>query len=463
MSNNFDCTIIGSGPGGYVAAIRAAQHNLKVALIESSNVGGTCLNRGCIPSKALITSADILRKVNKASNYGVNIENFSFDYAKMLKRKNDIVSTLRRGVEGLIKSNKITFLSGYGKLVSTNEIKIIGQDEGIMESKSIILATGTEPLPFPNVPFSSRILNSTSLLDLPTLPKNLGIIGGGVIGCEFASLFHTLGVEISIIEAAPSLISQEATALSSFLTNSFKKCGISIFTNSFITKISEQEDKVIVSLKNGTDLEFEKVLISIGRAVNTQNINLEKIGVLTNDKGFVQVNERMQTTIPNIYAIGDITGQSMLAHVASHQGLVAADVIAGKHSHMDYTAIPSVIFTHPEIASVGLTPEKAKSMFPNVEVSSFPFQALGKALSLSATEGFAQIVYLKDSQKIIGAQIAGEHASSLIAEMTIAIKNELTLPCIYETIHAHPTLAEAWLESALLADGHPLHLPPKNR
>ncbi len=461
MSNNFDCTIIGSGPGGYVAAIRAAQHNLKVALIESSNIGGTCLNRGCIPSKALIASTDILRKINKAPTYGINIENLSFNYAKMLQRKNNIVSTLRRGVEGLIKSNQITFLSGHGKLISANEVKVIGQDDCILESKSIILATGTEPLPFPNTPFNSKILNSTSLLDLSILPKKLGIIGGGVIGCEFASLYHTLGVEISIIEAGSSLLPQEATELSSFLSNSFKKRGISIFTNSFITKISEQEKGVSVSLKDGTTLEFEKVLISIGRAINTQNINLEKIGVLTNDRGFVQVNEKMQTNVPNIYAIGDITGQSLLAHVASHQGLVAADVIAGKNAYMDYTAIPSVIFTHPEIASVGLSPEKAKIIFPNVQVSTFPFQALGKAVSLSETEGFAQIVYLKDSLKIIGAQIIGEHASSLIAEMTLAIKNELTLPCIYETIHAHPTLAEIWLESALLAKGFPLHLPPK--
>lgn len=461
MSHNFDCIIIGSGPGGYVAAIRAAQNNLKVALIEDSSVGGTCLNRGCIPSKALIASSDVLRKVNKASLYGIHVENISFDYTKILHRKNNIVSTLKRGVEGLIKSNQITLFSGYGKLVSTNEVKILGKDDGILEAKSIILATGTEPLPFPNVAFSSRVLNSTSLLELPVLPKSLGIIGGGVIGCEFASLLQTLGVKTSIIEAAASLLPQEALELSSFLIKSFKKSGISIFTNSFITKIDEQDNKVFISLKNGTQLEFEQVLVSIGRSVNTKNINLEKVGVLTNSQGFVQVNEQMQTNVPNIYAIGDITGLSMLAHVASHQGLVAADTIAGKQTHMDYSAIPNVIFTHPEIASVGLSPEKAKTLFPNAKVSSFPYQALGKALAISETEGFVQIVYLKDSQKIVGAQIAGEHASSLIAEMTLAIKNELTLPCIYETIHAHPTLAEAWLESAFLAEGHPLHLPPK--
>lgn len=461
MSHNFDCIIIGSGPGGYVAAIRAAQNNLKVALIEDSAVGGTCLNRGCIPSKALIASSDMLRKVNKASLYGIHVENISFDYTKILQRKNNIVSTLKRGVEGLIRSNQITFFSGYGKLVSTNEVKILGKDDNVLEAKSIILATGTEPLPFPNVPFSSKVLNSTSLLELPVLPKSLGIIGGGVIGCEFASFLQTLGVKISIIEAADSLLPQEALELSSFLKKSFQKSGISIFTNSFITKIDEHDNQVVISLNGGTQLEFEQVLVSIGRSVNTKNINLEKIGVLTNPQGFVQVNEHMQTNIPNIYAIGDITGLSMLAHVASHQGLVAADTLAGKKTHMDYSAIPSVIFTHPEIASVGLSPQKAKTLFPNAASSSFPYQALGKALAISETEGFVQIVYLKDSQKIVGAQIAGEHASSLIAEMALAIKNELTLPCIYETIHAHPTLAEAWLESAFLAEGYPLHLPPK--
>lgn len=455
----FDCVVIGGGPGGYVAAIRASQLGLKTALIESAELGGTCLNRGCIPSKALIANANLFRKLVNSDRYGISMDNLSFDYAEMNKRKDQIVQKICRGLKGLISSNKITVFKGFGKFFSPHEIKVMGDEPAFLEAKSIIIATGSEPRALPNIPFDhQRILDSTSLLELTQLPKKMVIVGAGVIGCEFASLFNAFEVDVTLIELLPSIISTEGKEISEALTKSFKRQGIKIETNAAVQTV----DGPKVHLTDGRTFEGDIVLVAVGRRLNTSTIGLEKTGVIIEKDGSIPVNNQMQTNIAHIYAIGDITAKCLLAHVASHQGTVAANNIGGLTSEMSYKAVPSVTFTYPEIGTTGYTLEKAREAGYEATVGKFPFQALGKAQAIGETEGFAQIIIDKPTGQILGAQVVGYEATTLIAEMAVAIENELTIESIHETIHAHPTLAEVWMEAALQADDRPLHLPPKS-
>lgn len=460
----FDLAVLGAGPGGYPAAIKAAQLGLSVALIESYQIGGTCLNRGCIPSKALIANAELLQEIRSADKFGISAENVSFDYAKMAQRKDNMVDQMRKNVESLIHSNGITLLRGYGKFLSKNEIKITGPDSQIIWANKTIIATGSEPRNMSAFPFDGeKILNSTSLLELKSLPKQLTIIGGGVIGCEFASLYSLLGVPITIIEILPSLLPQESPLISETLTKAFIKRGIKVYTSTKVEKIEKKDSSLLVHLNNNTTMESATVLVAVGRTPNTQNIGLENLGISTNSQGVIPVNSHMETKASGIYAIGDITSQWWLAHVATHQGLVAASHAAGKKSVMQYDAIPMVIFTDPEIASVGLSLEKAKEKGYKAISSSFPFAALGKSQASGHTEGFVQVISDSSTGQILGAQSIGYDSSTLIAEIALAITNELTLESIQATIHAHPTLPEAWLEASFVATETPLHLPIRKR
>ncbi|MBF5050558.1 Dihydrolipoyl dehydrogenase [Candidatus Clavichlamydia salmonicola] len=457
----FDCAVIGSGPGGYVAAIRAAHHNLKTVLIEDTFPGGTCLNRGCIPSKALIAGADILRKVRKAGALGIKVEGISIDYSAMNAHKNRVVSQTRAGLEGLIKQNRITLLKGRGKLISSTEIAIIGQDECNLFAKSIILATGSEPLALPGMPFGPRLISSTELLELTVLPESLIIIGGGVIGCEIASLYATLGVKVTIIEMRERLLAAASISISTNLEAAFKKENISIFTSTRIVSVKEDVSHITVTLDDGTELTSELALSAAGRRFNTEDIGLEDVGVITTPQKAIPVSATMQTNIPNIYAVGDITGQWLLAHTASHQGLIAADHIAGKPSASQGHATPVVFFTNPEIASVGYTEEEAVAAGFVAKTATFHFSALGKSRALfDDNNGFVEIVWEIGSERILGGQAIGMQASNLIGEIAVAVYNELTLPCIYDTIHPHPTLSEAWVEVCLIAAGKGVHALP---
>jgi dihydrolipoamide dehydrogenase len=457
----FDCIVIGGGPGGYVAAIRAAQRGLKTALIESLEMGGTCLNRGCIPSKALIANAEVLRKVREANKFGISVGSVSFNYQAMKERKDQVVARLRKGVEGLIASNQITSFKGFGKFISPFEVKVIGDQEAVLKGKSIIIATGSEPRPLPGIPFDHQTIHdSTSLLDITELPKKILIIGGGVVGCEFACLHHAFGVDVTIIELLPSILSTEGKAIGDTMAQIFKKQGIKIETQAALTHMEKVSQGVKAHLSDGRVFEADCALISVGRKYNTDKIGLENIGVIVEKDGSIPVNSFMQTNVPHIFAIGDITGKWALAHVASHQGMIAANNAAGVYTEMDYAAVPSVIFTSPEVATIGYTLEKAIQAGFDARIGKFPFQALGKALAAIETEGFAQIVVEKNTGQILGAQVVGYGASTLIAEMAVAIGNELTIKSISDTIHAHPTIAEAWMEAAFLADEMPLHLPP---
>jgi dihydrolipoamide dehydrogenase len=461
---SFDLAIIGSGPGGYVAAIKGAQLGLKVALIEKCHVGGTCLNVGCIPTKSLLAHAETLVKIKESKKFNIHVENISFDYAEMVATKNRVVCDLRKSLEQLILSNQVTIFRGEAKFISPKELKILGQDNLILNAQKIIIATGSDSVEIPAFPFDChRIHSSTSILCMSHLPASLIIIGGGYIGCEFASLFSDLGVKITIIEALPVLLATQEPLIANELTKIFKKRGIDIRTNSKVDHIEKRESDLTVCLANGDRIEGEIALICVGRKPHTESLDLQNAGLATNDRKALVVNDKMETSVAGIYAIGDVTGKWMLAHVASHQGLIAAANAAGQSMHMDYHAVPAVVFTNPQIATVGLTLEQAKKESPSAASFIYPFQALGKAQATLDTTGFVQIISDTKTGQIFGAHMIGHEASSLIGEMAVAIQNELTLSSIIETIHAHPTLTELWMEAALIANQTPLHFPPKKK
>lgn len=458
----FDIAVIGSGPGGYTAAIRAAQLGKTVALIEKNLLGGTCLNVGCIPSKALLSNAAVLHQVKRAADFGISTGPVSFHYDQMKARKDAVVAKIRGGLEGLLKSNKITIFRGHARFESPHELKVMGQDNLFIHAEKILIATGSIPLDVKAFPCDhKRILNSTSLLEITHAPKSLAIIGGGYIGCEFASLFAELQTRVTILEALPSILSLQGPTVSQFMTKAFKAKGIDIRTGVRVERVDNQGDHVRVQLADGTFLESELCLVSIGRKIDTEGLGLEKAGLSVNEKGILPTNDRMETEVRGIYALGDITGKWMLAHVASHQGIVAASNASGIEETMHYNAVPAVIFTSPEVATVGMTLEQAKEAGYQAISGTFPFQALGKAVAAMDTEGFSQIISDQKTGQILGAIVIGHEASNLIGEMALAIQNELTLDSVIATIHAHPTVAESWLEAALITASRPINFPPK--
>jgi dihydrolipoamide dehydrogenase len=459
----FDIAVLGGGPGGYPAAIRAAQLGKSVALIEAKELGGTCLNRGCIPSKALIAGADFVGRLKDAAAFGIQLASTKFDFGHLAHHKDRVVEKMRTGLEGLIAANKISLFRGFGKFVSPHELKIQREEEyASIVADKIIVATGSEPRTIPAFPFDyERIHDSTSLLSLTELPKKILIIGGGVIGCEFASLYAHLGVNVTILELLPRIISTEAQEISQALTRALTKRGIQVETEVKVQKIEHIEKGIQALVAGGRSFEADCCLVAVGRSLNTKGIGLEAAGVLVQDNGLVVVNEKMETTVDGIYAVGDIASKWWLAHVASHQGIIAAENACGREARMFYHAIPSVIFTDPEIGSVGLSLEEATKQGYKAKIGAFPFQALGKSQATLQTEGFAQIVVEEKTGQILGAQVIGYEATTLIAQMTLAMTNELTVECVTETIHAHPTISEAWGEAASMAEGLPVHLPPR--
>ncbi len=463
MNKTFDVVVIGSGPGGYPAAIKLAQHGKKVALVEAGDIGGTCLNRGCIPTKTLLSNAEVLHTIRHAHEYGIHTGPVSFDFDAMIQRKDSVVAQLRKSLEGLIKSHGVTIIKGFASFLSPKEIKVKGEESCIIHTKNTIIATGSEPKNIAAFAFdNTHIHSSTSILNLATLPSSIVIVGGGVIGCEFASLYHALGCKVTLVEALERLLPLECETISSFMKDSFTKRGITIHTSAFVDKVTKEKDGVHVLLKNGTVIQGEIALVAIGRELNSAKLGLDKAGVIT-DRESIPVDASMRTNVPGIYAIGDVVAKTMYAHTATHQGLVAAHTIAGHPSQMNYDAVPGVIFTRPEIGSVGLSLKQALARGYAASSAAYPFQALGKAQASLHTDGFAQIVADVKTGQILGAQVVGYEASNLLAPITYAIANELTLDSITETIHAHPTLAEAWMEASFLVQKLPLHFPPVAR
>lgn len=457
----YKVAIIGGGPGGYVAAIRAAQLGAKVAVIEKDQLGGTCLNRGCIPTKTLVAGAEVLHQIKKGEEFGISVGEPAVNFARLMERKDQVVQKLITGIQYLFKKNKIDLYQGTGKLLTPNKIEVAKTDGATEEitAENIIIATGSEPALITSLGYDAdRVITSNEALALREVPQSLLVIGGGVIGCEFACIFAELGTEITVIDVMPSILPGVEKEVSRQLQIIFKKRGINVKTNAIINEVRKGPDNVTAVLENGDELTAEKMLISIGRSFNSAGLGLESLGVGLGPKGEIIVDSRLRTNVPNIFAIGDITNKIQLAHVASAQGIVAVENIMGTEKDMSYDVVPGCIFTSPEVASVGITSQEAEERGLSVKAGKFPFMALGKAAAAGETEGFVKILADASTDRILGVHIIGPHATDLIAEAALAVKLGATVQQLVETIHAHPTLAEAVLEAAEAVHGRCIHL-----
>ncbi|GMR04532.1 MAG: dihydrolipoyl dehydrogenase [Thermodesulfobacteriota bacterium] len=447
----FDVVIIGGGPGGYVAAIRGAQSGAKVALVEKASVGGTCLNRGCIPTKALYYSAKALASIKKAATFGVTVGAVEFDLAKAVERKDGVVEKLVGGVEQLLKAAGVEVFRGEGFVEGPGRVRVTktdGTESLSLGARSVIIATGSEPARIPAFNIDGEnIITSTEALNLTKVPESMLIIGGGVMGCEFATLFSAFGSDCIIVELLPEILTLEDRQVSRVILKRFKETGVNVMTGVMVESVDVVEGGVKTTLKDGRTFLTEKVLVTIGRSFNSVNLGLDGVGVGV-EKGRITVDEKMETTVKGIYAIGDVTGKMLLAHVASVQGIVAVSNALGKAKTMDYSAVPSGIFTDPEIASVGLREKEAKEKGMEINVGRFPYAASGKALAMGETEGFVQILADKGTDKVIGCSIVGAHATDLLGEVTLAVRTGAKVADITDTIHAHPTLPEVVMEAA---------------
>ena len=456
----YKIAIIGSGPGGYTAALRAGQLGADTVLIEKEALGGTCLNWGCIPTKAFVRSAEVFADIQNAEDFGIKVENAELDFSAVVKRKDKIVKRLVRGVDHLLGKKNIDRIDGRASFIAQNKIQIEKEAETIeIEADNIIIATGSETasLPIPGADLDD-ILDSRSALDLDELPESMIIVGGGIIGMEFAFIFRNFGVDVTVVEYLDQLVSGVDSEIASELNRSARRRRISVKTSAEVKEIKKQADAFeVVYQQKGKEktAAAEKVLMAVGRKPYTEGLNLENVGVnLSEKRRAVQVNEKMETNVPGIYAVGDVTDKILLAHVASHQGVIAVENIMGMDKKMDYQAVPGAIFTSPEIGTVGLSEEEAKEKGIDYEVGSFPFAASGKVMAMGEREGKIKLITEKASDKIIGAALIGLEASDLIAELTLAVNLGLTAENLRETIHAHPTTAEVVHEAALdLADG----------
>lgn len=453
--DKYDLTILGAGPGGYVAALYAAQLGMKVCLIEEDKVGGVCLNCGCIPTKTLLASSKTFSIVRDAGKLGIKVEGARLDFSFVLKRKSEVVEKLKKGIESLLAARKVDVKQGRGVFLNKNTVKV--KDENI-QSKFIIVATGSVPMDIPCARFNGKsVLSSRDLLEAESLPEEMVIIGGGAIGCEFASIFSEFGCRITIIEMMPNLIPGYDKEISKRLEAIFKKKNIGVMTGVKVESVRAEGKKISVKVSDGKELSCQTLLVSVGRKPNVKNIGLEEIGIEFDEKKGIKVNDGLKTSVDNIFAIGDCIGGYMYAHVASYEGIVACDNIAGRKEAVDYSAVPSCIFTNPDIASSGINEDTARSKGIDIETSKFYFRALGKAHTLDKTDGFIKMVIDKKTKKILGVDIMGEEASELIAEATLAIKSGKTPQDLAKTIHAHPTMSEAILEVAHVAEGTPIH------
>jgi dihydrolipoamide dehydrogenase len=458
-------TVLGAGPGGYVAAIRAAQLGAEVTIIEESEVGGTCLNWGCIPTKTLIASAEVLHKVRNAGKYGLEFEGtISPNIQKIVARKNKVVDIQVKGIRGLFKSWGVNIIEGRGEIVDPKKIKVTLKDGSTaeVETDRIIIATGSKPAQIPVFPFDgTKILSSDHAINPDSVPGSLLIIGAGVIGCEFAFIYKQFGADVTMVEMMPNAVSTEDNEISQILERELKKNKIKLLVNTSVEKVDVKEDGVTVQLSNGKTIEAEKVLVSIGRAVNSKNIGLESTGVKTGRRGEVIVDDKMRTNVKGIYAIGDITGGIMLAHLASKEGIVAAENAMGGDSVVNYDVIPAAIFTSPEIGSVGLREKQVAEKGLKYKVGRFQFRALGKAHAMGEIAGLFKMIADEETDKVLGAHIIGPHASDLIHEVAVAMEKGLTVKDIANTIHAHPTLAEGIMEAAEDVHDSAVHSPKK--
>ena len=458
----YDVIIIGAGPGGYVAAIRAAQLGINVALVERDEVGGICLNWGCIPSKALLRNAEIVNLINERSQeFGITFDNVSYDFAKAVERSRVVVRRLVGGVKALLKKNGVEHFQGSGYLKSATEVEI--RDTGqTLTGKNVIIATGTRPRSLPMLPDDREmVITSREALELKEVPSAVAIVGGGATGAEFAYIYNAYGATVTIAEMLPHLVPLEDEDVSQRLEKAFSKQGIQVKTGAQVTGLSQDggRAKLKVATQDGEEeIECDKVLVAVGISGNVEELGLEAVGVET-ERGFVVINDRMMTNVPGVYAIGDVTGKMALAHVASAQGVVAVEIIAGIETPpLDYTFMPRATYCQPQVASFGLTEKQAREKGHDIRVGTFPFQASGKAIALGDTEGMVKLVSDNSTGEIIGAHMVGSEVTELLGELSLARLLEGTTIEVGALVHPHPTLSEVLKEAALSADGQAIHI-----
>ena len=494
----FDLVVVGGGPGGYPAAIRAAQLGLRTALVEKERVGGVCLNWGCIPTKAMLRSAEVLETMQHSAEYGVLADNVRLDYSAVLRRKERVVKTLTDGVASLLKANGVTVVDGHAQFVGPKTVEVVGVGEAPLgdggprynappagdgrplarlEGRNLIVATGSTPLllPIPGIDLPGVVTSDGAFL-LGEVPRRIVIIGASAVGAEWASMFAAFGADVTMVELLATPIPAEDEDLGKALARSFARRGIKVQTRRTVSEIAPAAKgrgrgkdgplRVTITDPDGqrpTQVDTDVVLVGVGRRPNTGGLDLERAGVATDQRGWVEVDDRLRTNVEGVHAIGDVTGRVLLAHVASHQGLVAAGVIAGHDERMNYRAVPAATFTHPEVASVGLTEAKAREAGHDVVVGRFPFTALGRAQTYGVTDGLVKVVAERKYREVLGVHIIGPSASDLIPEGVLAMHLEATLDDIADTIHAHPTLGESGMEAAMVALGLPVHISRPRR
>jgi dihydrolipoamide dehydrogenase len=456
----FDILILGAGPAGYVAAVRAAQLKKRVCVIEKAEVGGTCLNKGCIPTKSLIASANLFSFIKRASEFGISVENAVVNFKTVQERKKRVVESGRKGIESLFKRYGIILEQGTAVFKEPFAIEIRKENGEIkfLSGDKIIISTGSRPSDIPGVIADNEyIFNSDSILEIVNLPASLAIIGGGAVGCEFAHIFSSFGVKVSIIELMTHLIPLEDEDISSTIEREFKKKGIKIFLGKRVEGVSKGEGKVKIVLSDAVEIESEKLLLAAGRKFNTAGLGIENTGVKIGEKGNILVDDKMESSVSGVYAAGDAAGKAMLAYVASKEGIVAAENASGTESKMDYSVIPSTVFTEPEIGCVGLKEKEAVEKGININTGSFQFRALGRAHASGEISGMVKVISDADTDKILGVHIIGAHASEMVHEAVAAIKMGMTSKGLEDTIHSHPVFSEGIMEAAADVHGRAIH------
>lgn len=465
--SSFDVIFIGGGPAGYVGAIRSAQLGLSVAIVERDGLGGTCVLWGCIPAKALLESASLANKVRHAGDFGVTFGEPKFDYGVAMKRSRAVSTQNSKGVEFLMKKNKITYIKGTAKLGGKNTVVVKtsdGKEEKHDARKGIVLCTGSRVKGLPQIGLElnkTTVLSSDEVLVLEKAPKTMAVIGAGAVGCEFADVFNAFGSAVTLIEVLPVVLPLEDGDCSKELERSFKKRKIDVLTGAKVSEVKVAKDGVTMTVESGgqkNKLQFEKVLVAAGRAPNTEEMGLKENGVQLTERGFIKINDKMETSAKGIYAIGDVAGPPMLAHKGSREGVVVAEILAGKPTHgINYKNIPNATYCHPEVASIGLTEAQCKDQKLDYKVGKFLFSNNGRARTSGETDGFVKIIRDAKYGEILGAHIIGAHATELIHELAVARENEFTVEEVDLAIHAHPTLSEAVAEAALDSLGKMIH------
>ena len=464
---SYDVIFLGGGPAGYVGAIRCAQLGLSTAVVEREGLGGTCVLWGCIPAKALLESAAIATRVKHAADFGVTVGDVKLDYGVAMKRSRAVSTQNSKGVEFLFKKNKVTWIKGTGKLAGKNAVVVKtaeGKEEKHEAKKAVVVSTGSRVKGLPQVGLElnkTTVISSDQALVLEKTPKSIAIVGAGAVGCEFADVFAAFGAQVTLIDVAPSILPLEDADVSKEVERAFRKRGMTVLTGAKIGNAKVGKDSVSMIVESGkekVDIKVDVVLVAAGRAPNIEEIGLKEQGVQLTDRGFVKIDERMQTSVKGIYAIGDVAGPPMLAHKGEREGIVLAEVLAGQHAHpLDYGNIPNCTYCHPEVASVGLTEQACKEKKLDYKVGKFPFSANGRARTSGETEGFVKIIRDAKYGEILGAHIVGAHATEMIHELVVARANEFTVEEVDLAVHAHPTLSEAIAEATLDSLGRMIH------